>query len=281
MALGSLISLTGSGAVGARASRRFVSELEVSVVRWFRMILVAGLGLYGPLSAWAADVSVAVASNFTAPMQRIAQEFERDTGHRAVLAFGSTGGFYAQIKNGAPFEVLLAADDETPARIEQERMGIIGTRVTYATGRLALWSTTSGLIDDQGEVLRRGGFERLAIANPKLAPYGLAAIETLTTLGLLQRLQPKFVQGENITQTYQFVASGNASVGFVAVSQITRDGKITEGSSWIVPAALHRPMLQDAILLSPGKDRPAAVALLAYLRGAKARALIRSFGYEV
>jgi molybdate transport system substrate-binding protein len=281
MALGSLISLTGSGAVGARASRRFVSELEVSVVRWFRMILVAGLGLYGPLSAWAADVSVAVASNFTAPMQRIAQEFERDTGHRAVLAFGSTGGFYAQIKNGAPFEVLLAADDETPARIEQERMGIIGTRVTYATGRLALWSTTSGLIDDQGEVLRRGGFERLAIANPKLAPYGLAAIETLTTLGLLQRLQPKFVQGENITQTYQFVASGNASVGFVAVSQITRDGKITEGSSWIVPAALHRPMLQDAILLNPGKDRPAAVALLAYLRGAKARALIRSFGYEV
>lgn len=254
------------------------------MIRWFRMILVAGLGLglglCGPLSAWAADVSVAVASNFTAPMQRIAQEFERDTGHRAVLALGSTGGLYAQIKNGAPFEVFLAADDETPARIEQERLGIIGTRFTYATGRLALWSTTRGLIDDQGEVLRRGGFERLAIANPKLSPYGLAAIETLTSLGLLQRLQPKFVQGENITQTYQFVATGNASVGFVAVSQITRDGKLTEGSSWIVPAALHRPILQDAILLNPGKDRPAAAALLAYLRGAKARAMIRSFGYE-
>jgi molybdate transport system substrate-binding protein len=250
------------------------------MIRGFWMIVFAGLGLWAPLSAWAADVSVAVASNFTAPMQRIAQEFERDTGHRAVLAFGSTGSFYAQIKNGAPFEVLLAADDETPARIEQERLGIVGTRVTYATGRLALWSITPGLVDDQGEVLRRGGFERIAIANPKLAPYGLAAIETLTTLGLLQRLQPKFVQGENITQTYQFVASGNASVGFVAVSQITRDGKITEGSRWIVPAAHHRPILQAAILLNPGKDRPAAAALWAYWRGAKARAMIRSFGYE-
>jgi len=275
----SLAALVTGGVGAAGAVGRFVSGIEVQLIRWFWMILLTGLGLSAPLSAWAADVSVAVASNFTAPMQRIAQEFERDTGHRAVLAFGSTGGFYAQIKNGAPFEVLLAADDVTPARVEQERLGIAGTRFTYATGRLALWSTTPGLVDDQGEVLRRGGFERLAIANPKLAPYGLAAIETLTTLGLLQRLQPKFVQGENITQTYQFVASGNASVGFVAVSQITRDGKITEGSSWIVPAALHRPILQDAILLNPGKDRPAA-ALLAYLRGTKARAIIRSFGYE-
>jgi len=146
------------------------------VIRWFWTILCTGLGLCGPLSVWAADVSVAVASNFTAPMQRIAQEFERDTGYRAILAFGSTGGLYAQIKNGAPFEVLLAADDETPARVEQERLGIIGTRVTYATGRLALWSVTPGLVDDQGEVLRRGGFERLAIANPKLAPYGLARL---------------------------------------------------------------------------------------------------------
>lgn len=250
------------------------------MIRWFWAILCAGLGLCGPLSAWAGDVYVAVASNFTAPMQRIAREFERDTGHRAVVAFGSTGGFYAQIKNGAPFEVLLAADDETPARIEKEGLGVVGTRATYATGRLALWSATPGLVDDQGEVLRRGGFERLAIANPKLAPYGLAAIETLTTLGLLQRLQPKLVQGENITQTYQFVSSGNASVGFVAVSQITRDGKVAEGSSWIVPAALHRPIRQDAILLNPGKDRSAAAALLAYLGGPKARATIRSFGYE-
>ena len=177
--------------------------------------------------ACAAEVQVAVAANFTAPMQKIAAAFEQDTGHRAKLAFGATGKFYAQIRNGAPFEVLLAADDETPAKLEREGAALAGSRFTYAIGRLALWSARPGYVDDQGEVLKRGAFKHLAIANPKLAPYGAAAVETLDRLGLLAALQPKFVQGENIAQTFQFVSTGNAELGFVALSQVMEDGKIS------------------------------------------------------
>jgi molybdate transport system substrate-binding protein len=229
----------------------------------------------------AAEVSVAVAANFTAPMQKIAAAFEQDTGHKAVLAFGATGRFFAQIRNGAPFEVLLAADDETPARLEREGAAVAGTRTPYATGRLVLWSAQPGVVDAQGEVLRSGRFEHLALADPRLAPYGAAAVQTLKSLGLLDALQPKFVQGENISQAYQFVATGNAALGFVALSQVQSEGRIARGSAWIVPAALHAPLRQDAVLLNPGKDKPAALALLAYLRGDKARAIIRSFGYEI
>ena len=232
-------------------------------------------------TARAADVSVAVAANFTAPMQKIAAAFEQDTGHKAVLSFGSTGKFYAQIKNGAPFQILLAADQETPAKLEQEGYVLPGSRFTYATGRLVLWSKQPDWIDDQGAVLRKGRFDKLAVADPKLAPYGAAAAEVLDKLGLRTALQGKLVQGENIGTTYQFVASGNAALGFVALSQIMVDGKISEGSAWQVPATLHAPIRQDAVGLNVGKDNPAVPALLAYLKSDKARAIIKSFGYAL
>jgi molybdate transport system substrate-binding protein len=244
--------------------------------RWAAVVLAWGLGV----AAQAAEVSVAVAANFGAPMQKIVAAFEQDTGHKATLAIGSTGKFYAQIRNGAPFQVLLAADDVTPARLEREGHAVPGTRFTYAVGRLVLWSPQPGRVDAQGEVLRAGRFERLALANPKLAPYGAAAVQTLTTLGLLQALTPRFVQGESIAQAFQFVASGNAELGFVAASQVFVDGRLSRGSAWVVPGELHAPLRQDAILLAAGKDQAAAAALLAYLRGDKARGILRSYGYS-
>ena len=228
----------------------------------------------------AAEVSVAVAANFTVPMQKIASLFEQDTGHKAVLAFGSTGRFYAQVRNGAPFQVLLAADDETPARLEREGAGVAGSRFTYAVGRLVLWSRQPGLVDARGEVLKSGRFDKLALADPKLAPYGAAAMETMAALGVLEAVRPRFVQGESIAQTYQFVASENAQLGFVALSQVFADGRITSGSGWVVPPELHAPIRQDAILLDKGRGNPAATALLQYLRSEKARAIIRSHGYS-
>ena len=232
------------------------------------------------LSVQAAEVSVAVAANFAAPMQKLAAAFEQDTGHTATLVVGSTGKLYAQIKNGAPFQVLLSADDETPARLERDGLGLAGTRFTYAVGRLVLWSRQPGLVDDKGDVLRSGKFKRIALADPKLAPYGAAAVDVLTGLGLMSWLAPKFVQGENIAQAYQFVATGNAELGFVARAQVFADGRLTQGSAWTVPASLHAPIRQDAVLLNAGKGQPAAAALMAYLRSDKARAIIRSFGYE-
>jgi molybdate transport system substrate-binding protein len=231
-------------------------------------------------AAHGADVPVAVAANFTAPMEKIAAEFAKDTGHKAVLTFGATGNFYAQIRNGAPFMLLLGADDQTSARLEKEGIGVPGTRFTYAIGRLVLWSAKPGLVDDKGEILANGQFEHIALANPKLAPYGAAAIETLSKLNLLEKLRPRFVQGENIGHAFQFVATGNAPLGFVALSQVMVDGRIAKGSAWVVPAGLHEPIRQDAVILSRGKDSAAAAALAAYLRGDKARAIIRSYGYE-
>ena len=231
--------------------------------------------------ALADDIAVAVAANFTAPMQKIAAEFEKDTGHKAQLAFGSTGKFYAQIRNGAPFEILLAADDTTPEKLEKEGAAVAGSRFTYAIGKLALWSSKAGFVDDKGEVLKKGEFKHVSIANPKLAPYGAAAIETLTALKLLDAIQPKFVQGENIAQAHQFVATGNAELGFVALSQVMKDGKISEGSGWIVPSTLHQPIRQDAVLLVNGKGKPAAEALMKYLGTDKARSVIKAFGYAL
>ncbi|MFZ4790587.1 MAG: molybdate ABC transporter substrate-binding protein [Candidatus Competibacteraceae bacterium] len=239
-------------------------------------------GLMFAASGWsiqAAEVHVAVAANFTAPMQKIAIEFEKDTGHKALLAFGATGKFYAQIKNGAPFAVLLAADDKTPAILESEGNALPGSCFTYAIGTLVLWSAQPGMVDDQGTVLKKGEFQHLAIANPKTAPYGAAAIKILTQLGLLDTLQPKLVTGENISQTYQFIATGNAELGFVALSQVMLDGKLTSGSAWIVPTNLHEPIRQDAVILAKGKDQPAAKALVDYLKGKKATAIIQSYGY--
>ena len=232
-------------------------------------------------SARAAEVTVAVASNFSAPMQKLAQAFEQETGHKALLSFGSTGNLYAQIRNGAPYEVLLAADDATPRKLEAEGLGVAGSRFTYAIGTLVLWSKQPGLVDEKGDVLRSGKFERIAMANPKLAPYGAAAVETLTQMGVLQAVRPKVAQGENISQTYQFVATQNAQLGFVALSQVMVDGRVSQGSAWVVPAHLHSPIRQDAVLLAKGRDAPAAAALMRFLRSERARALIRTFGYAL
>ncbi|HEY1229783.1 MAG TPA: molybdate ABC transporter substrate-binding protein [Ramlibacter sp.] len=232
-------------------------------------------------AAHAGEVSVAVAANFTAPMRKIAAAFERDTGHKALLSFGSTGRFHAQVKAGAPFQVLLAADATTPARLEEEGWAVPGSRFTYATGRLVLWSATPGAVDDKGEVLRRPGTGRIAIADPKLAPLGAAAVEAMRKLGVFTALQPRLVQGDSIAQAWQFVSTGNATLGFVALSQVMVEGRIDKGSAWVVPQALHAPIRQDAVLLTTGKDSPAAAALLAYLRGDTARAIIRAHGYEL
>lgn len=226
------------------------------------------------------EVQVAVASNFTAPMQQIAALFEKDTGHKALLSFGTTGKFHAQIVNGAPFEVLLAADDETPARLEKEGLGVAGSRFTYAIGKLVLWSANPDLVDAEGAVLKTGNFRRLAVANPKTAPYGAAAMQVMSKLGVLPTLQSRLVQGENITQTQQFIMTGNAELGFIALSQVYKDGKHVSGSMWAVPARLYEPILQDAVLLAKGRDKPAPAALLAYLKGPKARAVITSYGYQ-
>ncbi len=246
-------------------------------VRLLFVLLAAGVGSL----VQAAEVKVAVAANFTAPMQRIAAQFERDTGHQAQLAFGSSGKFYAQIKNGAPFQVFLSADDDKPAALVRDGLAIASSRFTYATGRLVLWSAKPGYVDANGAVLKQGGFKHLAVANPKTAPYGAAAIETLNHLGLLAECEPKFVQGENIAQTQQFISTGNAELGFVALSQVMQDGKISNGSAWLVPNALHAPIRQDAVLLATGQGNPAAAALLDYLKGDKARAIIRGYGYDL
>ena len=250
----------------------------MKVSRRFSLLLLALMGT--AVQAQADEVSVAVAANFTAPMQQIAAGFEKATGHKIVASYGATGKFYAQIKNGAPFELLLAADDETPARLVKENAAVAGSQFTYAIGKLVLWSAKSSVVDAKGEVLKKGGFDHISLANPKLAPYGAAGVEVMKALGTYDALQPKIVSAENITQAYQFVSSGNALLGFVALSQVLKDGKI-EGSAWIVPAKLYSPIRQDAVILDKGKGKPAAQALLNYLNGDKAKAVIKSFGYEL
>jgi molybdate transport system substrate-binding protein len=242
--------------------------------------LAVALALASTLAV-ADEVQVAVAANFAGPMKPIAADFEKATGHKLSVSLGATGKFYAQIQNGAPFEVFLSADDTTPAKLEQEGLAVTGSRFTYAVGKLALWSAKPGFVDAKGNVLKQNKFVHLALANPKTAPYGAAAVETLTRLGLLESVSPKFVQGENIAQAQQFVASGNAELGFVALSQVQENGKLTSGSVWIVPENLHAPILQDAVLLTKGKDSAAAKAFLEYLQGKKAQAIIKGYGYDL
>ena len=231
--------------------------------------------------AQAGEISVAVAANFTQPMQKIAAEFERDSGHKITLSFGGSGKFYAQITHGAPFDVFLSADNEIPERLEKEGLAVAKSRFTYAIGKLVLWSATPGYVDAQGEVLLKNDFKHLAHANPKTAPYGVAATKVLKQLGLAEKLAAKVVQGENIGQTYQFVSSGNAELGFVALSQVLKEGKLTSGSAWMVPATLYSPIRQDAVILNQGRNNPAAAALMDYLKNSKSRAIIGSFGYAL
>lgn len=246
-----------------------------------RFALTALFGLLTLNSAWADEVQVAVAANFTAPIQAIAKDFEKDTGHKLVASFGATGQFYAQIKNGAPFEVFLSADDTTPEKLENEGETVKGSRFTYAIGTLALWSPKEGYVDAKGDVLKKNDYKHLSIANPKAAPYGLAATQVLAKLNLTEATKGRLVEGQNITQAFQFVSTGNAELGFVALSQIYKDGKVSSGSAWIVPANLHDPIRQDAVILNKGKDNAAAKALVDYLKGPKAAEVIKSFGYEL
>jgi len=243
--------------------------------------LASLLAVFAIGTVQADEVQVAVAANFTAPIQAIAADFEKDTGHKLVAAYGATGQFYTQIKNGAPFEVFLSADDTTPEKLEKEGDTVKGSRFTYAIGTLALWSAKEGYVDAKGEVLKNNEYQHLSIANPKAAPYGLAATQVLEKLKLTEATKAKIVEGQNITQAYQFVSTGNAELGFVALSQIYKDGKVSSGSAWIVPADMHDPIKQDAVILNKGKDNAAAKALVEYLRGAKAAAVIKSYGYQL
>jgi molybdate transport system substrate-binding protein len=229
----------------------------------------------------AAEVSAAVAANFTVPAQQIAALFEKETGNSVKFSFGSTGKFYSQIKEGAPFDVLLAADEKTPKKMEQEGLAVANTGFVYAVGKLVLWSAKAGYVDSKGDVLRKGSYNKLSYAEPKLAPYGLAAQETLQKLNLWDKVQSKLVTGDSITQAYQFAATGNAELAFIALSQITKEGKVMDGSWWIVPPDLYSPIKQSAILLSAAKDKTASQAFLDFLKSEKVVAIIRSFGYEL
>lgn len=228
------------------------------------------------------EVLAAVATNFLSVVTQLESEFEAQTGHDLRLVAGSTGKLYAQIVNGAPFEVFLAADQQRPARLIADGLALEDSRTSYAEGRLALWSPRSGFVDADGaRTLRSAEFRRLAIANPDLAPYGLAAREVIARLGLEGHLGGRLVFGENIGQTLALVATGNAELGFIAVSQLGSLSARSRGSHWIVPGSLHSPIRQDAVLLARAADRPGARAFLDYLRTPAVKDRIRSHGYDV
>lgn len=247
----------------------------------FKSEVVALLSVFSAFTVSAAEVHVAVAANFTAPAKELAADFEKTTGDKLVLSFGSTGNFYAQIKNGAPFDILLAADDTTPAKAVKEGLAVAGTNFTYAVGKLVLWSSDPALIKGDASVLTTEAVKHVAVANPKLAPYGLAAHEAMQKLGIKAEIVPKIVEGDSIGKTYQFVKTGNAQAGFIALSQCWKDGQMTGGSGWIVPQALYNRIDQDAVLLKKGEKNDAAKRFLEYLRTSeKASAVREAYGYD-
>lgn len=239
---------------------------------------VVGCALCAP--AQAEQIHTAVAANFTAAMKEIAAQFEQQSPHQVVLSFSSSGKIFAQIKNGAPYQVFLSADQAKPAALEAAGLIAPEQRYTYAVGALALWSATPDFVDQQHTRLSQGAFNKLAFANPKLAPYGSAATQVLDALGLTESTRTKWVQGENIAQTYQFVATGNADLGFVALSQLMDKGQIRSGSAWIIPSELYSPIRQDIVLLKSAEHSEGAKALFEYLRSDAARAIIHSYGYK-
>lgn len=243
----------------------------------FSMLLLAATMILAPGESCAEKIRVAVASNFTNAITTIARRYEANSGQKVALIFGSTGKHYAQINNGAPFDVFFAADIRRPKLLEEEGLALPGSRFTYATGKLVLWSTMTGYVNPTGSVLKLGEFRHLAIANPRLAPYGKAARETLQALGLWDRLSGRLVRGENIGQTFQFVNSGNAELGFVAYSQVKYPGQPITGSFWKVPQTLYTPIEQQAVLL---KDNEAARAFLSFVRSEEALKIIHDYGYD-
>jgi molybdate transport system substrate-binding protein len=232
-------------------------------------------------SAHAAEAQVAVAANFAEPIKAIAAVLEKTTGHTLKVTLGATGKLYAQIKNGAPFDLLLAADTKTPEKLATEGHGIASSRFTYATGKLALWSAKVGRVDDKGQVLKAADLGKVALASPKVAPYGAAAVQAMDRLGLMAALAPRLVQGESIGQAFAFAATGNADVGFVALSQVLEGGKLKSGSVWVVPQSLYSPIKQDAVLLTKGEANEAAKALFKLLQSPNGKDLIRSYGYDL
>jgi molybdate transport system substrate-binding protein len=250
--------------------------MKQSILAWCLLVIASV-----PVTPAAAEqVLVAVAANFVPPFREIATEFEKATGHHVRVVSGSSGNFYSQIKNGAPFDVLFSADAEKPTLLENEGLAVQGSRFTYAIGRLVLWSPDPALIKEDN-VLHSERFKHLAIANPKTAPYGTAAMQTMQKLGVWEKLQPRIVMGENLGQTMGFIESGNAELGFVALSQVL-DPKLKEkGARWDVPTDLHEPIKQDMIFLTKGKDNPAARALMEFMGGPQAKAVIGRYGYEL
>jgi molybdate transport system substrate-binding protein len=242
--------------------------------RWAFGLLVAALGAGTECAA--DEVKVAVATNFVTAMNALVDRFEEESGHTVLVSAGSTGAHYAQIKNGAPFEAFFSADAERPRLLEAEGVAIAGSRFRYAVGRVALWSSRADYVDADGRILETGDFRHLAIANPELAPYGAAARDVLTARGLWERLQPRLVTGQDIGQTYSFVQTGNAELGFVAWAQLQQPRHQIAGSYWLVPETLHRPIEQEVVLL---RDVPAARALLEFVKGPAAREIVRSYGY--
>ncbi len=238
-------------------------------------VLAVGL-LLSPHAARAGQALIAVAANFTAPVQEIGKAFTAKTGHTVEFSFGATGKLYTQITQGAPFDAFFAADDKRPLKAEQEGYGVPGSSFTYAVGKLVLWSKTPGLVDAKGEVLKKGAFAKIAIANPKTAPYGAAAVETMTKLGVFDALKPKVVEGNNISQTHQFVASGAAELGFVAFSQVALD---PTGSRWPVPQEFYTPIHQDVVLLKKGAANPVASTFLDFMKSPEALAVLKKYGY--
>ena len=245
-----------------------------------RTVITLALLLFGQAS-WSATVLVAVAANFSKPMTEIVSQFEKATGHSAKLSFGSSGKFVSQLENGGPFEVLLSADEKGPEKLEQAGLTVPNSRFVYALGKLVLWSATPNFVDDKGKILMTSNFKHLALADPKVAPYGAAAIDVLKKMKLFEKLQPLFVQGENIAQTYQFISTANAELGFLALSQVIENGKIVGGSSWIIPDNLHAPIRQSAVIMKKGAENPAARALIDYLKSIPALAIIKKYGYDL
>lgn len=244
-----------------------------------RMTLL--LAVFTAQGVVAEEILIAVASNFTAPMTELARRFEQATGHEVELAFGSSGRFYAQISNGAPFQIFFSADQDKPLRLEANGLAVPGTRFTYALGSLVLWTADQARVVAGPESLATGDFRRLALANPRLAPYGQAAVEVLEALNLVAATRAKWVQGENIAQTFQFVSTGNAELGLVALSQVAEEGRISTGSGWVVPRDLHAPIRQDAVLLQSAARCRACRDFLAFLRGAQARSITTTYGYRL
>ncbi|MBS0241069.1 MAG: molybdate ABC transporter substrate-binding protein [Proteobacteria bacterium] len=225
----------------------------------------------------ATEVKVAVAANFTAPSKDIGVLFEKATGNKLVLSFGATGQFYTQITQGAPFDILISADTATPAKAIASGYAVQGTSFTYAVGKLVLFGKAADAVKGEA-TLKDGKFQKIAIASPELAPYGAAAVETMKALGVYDALAPKIVKGNNIAQTFQFVDTGNAEVGFVALSQVI---KLQGGSRWAVPQNLYKPIAQDAVLLKPGADNEGAKAFLGFLKSEEARTVIERYGYGI